>query len=179
MQYRYCLDENAYLCDCSSLSVKQVVPSQHRVFLSQKRSVPAPLYFSQCIFHRALWPRSFPVLTAEVPEMSCIMRKPALCICKNKDTDQLPSYAKLINAFVFATQIVQSLYFLNPKFQASSYMYLLLLHSMVCVGPVRKPVFSQRGSNYHLHESRREASACLIIMVELQPMYVATDTISI
>ena len=28
--------------------------------------------------------------------------------------------AKLISAFVFATRIVQSLYFLNPKFQASS-----------------------------------------------------------
>ena len=28
--------------------------------------------------------------------------------------------AKLISAFVFATQIVQSLYFLNTKFQASS-----------------------------------------------------------
>ena len=39
--------------------------------------------------------------------------------------------AKLISAFVFNTQIVQSVYFLNPKFQASS--YLLLLHSLVFV----------------------------------------------
>ena len=59
--------------------------------------------------------------------------------------------AKLISAFVFATQIIQSLFFLNPKFQASS--YLLWLYSPVChvcVGPGRKPrrpVFSQRGSN--------------------------------
>ena len=30
--------------------------------------------------------------------------------------------AKLISAFVFATQIVQTLYFLNPKFQASSHI---------------------------------------------------------
>ena len=55
--------------------------------------------------------------------------------------------AQLIRAFVFATQIVLSLFFLNPKFQASS--YLLWLHSPVCVGPGRKPrrpVFSQRGS---------------------------------
>ena len=29
---------------------------------------------------------------------------------------------KLISAFVFATRIVQSLYFLNPKFQASSHL---------------------------------------------------------
>ena len=58
--------------------------------------------------------------------------------------------AKLISAFVFATLIVQSLYFLNTKFQASS--HLLWLYSLVCVGTGRKPrrpVFSQRGS-YHL-----------------------------
>ena len=55
--------------------------------------------------------------------------------------------AKLISAFVFATRIVQFLYFLNPKFQASS--HLMWLYSPVCVGPGRKPrrpVFSQRGS---------------------------------
>ena len=55
--------------------------------------------------------------------------------------------AKLISAFVFATQIVQSFYFLYPKFQASS--YLLWLYSLVCVGPGRKsgrPVFMQHGS---------------------------------
>ena len=45
--------------------------------------------------------------------------------------------AKLISTFVFATQIVQSLYFLNPNFQASS--YLVWLYSPVCVGPGRKP----------------------------------------
>ena len=56
--------------------------------------------------------------------------------------------AKLISAFIFATRIVQSLYYLNPKFQASS--HLLWLYSPVCVGPGRKPrrpVFSQRGSH--------------------------------
>ena len=54
---------------------------------------------------------------------------------------------KLISAFVFATQIVQSLYYLNPKFQASS--HLMWLYSVVCAGPGRKPprpVFSERGS---------------------------------
>ena len=45
--------------------------------------------------------------------------------------------AKLISAFVFAIRIVQSLYYLNPKFQASS--HLLWLCSPVCVGPGRKP----------------------------------------
>ena len=44
---------------------------------------------------------------------------------------------QLISAFVFATQIVQSLYLLNPKVQASS--YLLWLYSPVCVGSGRNP----------------------------------------
>ena len=57
--------------------------------------------------------------------------------------------AKLISAFVFAIRIVQFLYYLNPKFQASS--HLLWPYSPVCVGPGRKPrrpVFSERGSFY-------------------------------
>ena len=56
--------------------------------------------------------------------------------------------AQLISAFVFAIQIVQFLFFLNPKFQAFS--LFLGLYSPVCVGPGRKPrrlVFSRRGSN--------------------------------
>ena len=55
--------------------------------------------------------------------------------------------AQLIIAFVFATRIVQSLYFFNPKFQASS--FLLSLYRTVCVRPGRKPrrpVFSRRSS---------------------------------
>ena len=40
-------------------------------------------------------------------------------LCKNKDADQLCSNCTDDSAFVFATQIVQSL-LLNPKFQASS-----------------------------------------------------------
>ena len=46
-----------------------------------------------------------------------------------------------------AIRIVQFLYFLNPKFQASS--HLLWLYSPVCVGPgwkPQRPVFSKRGS---------------------------------
>ena len=66
---------------------------------------------------------------------------------KTKTQISFAETAKLISAFVFALYIVQSLYFLNPKFQASS--HLLSLYSLVCVGPGRKPrrpVFSQRGS---------------------------------
>ena len=56
--------------------------------------------------------------------------------------------AQLISAFFFAVRIARSLYYLNPKFQASS--HLLWLYRPVCVGTGRKPqrqVFSQRGSN--------------------------------
>ena len=45
--------------------------------------------------------------------------------------------AQLTSAFAFATQIVQTLYFLITKFQASS--HLLELYSLVCVEPGRKP----------------------------------------
>ena len=48
------------------------------------------------------------------------MRKPAFCICKNKDVDQLHGTIPLL-----------------PKFQASR--HLLYLYSLVCVGPGRKP----------------------------------------
>ena len=74
------------------------------------------------------------------------MRKPTFYLCKNKDADQLHGdreadqfmvTAKLISPFVFATRIVQPLYFLNPKFLASSYP--MWLYSLVCVGPGRKP----------------------------------------
>ena len=50
--------------------------------------------------------------------------------------------AQLISAFVFATQIVQILFYLYPKFQASSIV-------PVCVGPGHKPkllAFSCTGS---------------------------------
>ena len=66
---------------------------------------------------------------------------------KTKTQISLAVTAKLISVFVSATQIVQSLYYLNPKFQSSS--HLLWLYSLVCVGPGRKPqrpVFSERGS---------------------------------
>ena len=56
--------------------------------------------------------------------------------------------AKLFSAFVFATQKVQSLYYLHTKFQAPS--HFLRLHSLICVGPGRKSrraLFSRCGSN--------------------------------
>ena len=49
------------------------------------------------------------------------MGKQTICIGETKGADQLAVTAKLISAFVFATRIVQFLYFLNPKFPASTH----------------------------------------------------------
>ena len=87
------------------------------------------------------------------------MRKPAFCMCKNKGADQFCCNSELISAFVFATQIEQCLFFLNPKFQASS--YLQRLYSLVCVGPGRKPrrqVLSRHGSS---KKGRMRSDSCL------------------
>ena len=70
-------------------------------------------------------------------QMSRLMGKPTICIGENKDADQLRGNREVISAFVFATRTVQFLFYLNPKFQASS--SFLCLYSSVCVGPVRKP----------------------------------------
>ena len=96
------------------------------------------------------------------------MRKPFFCIYENKEADQLRGDREADQHLFFATQIVQSLYFQNPKFQASDQFqaklistfffatqivqslyfqnpkfqasnYLLWLYSPVFVGPVRKP----------------------------------------
>ena len=67
-----------------------------------------------------------------------------LCMRKQRRRSASP---RSFRAFVFATRIVQSLYFLILKFQASS--HLVWLYSPVCVRPGRKPrrpVFSQRGT---------------------------------
>ena len=79
------------------------------------------------------------------------MRKPDFCIyAKTKAQISFAVTAKLISAFVFATQIVQFLFFLNPKFQASS--QLLWLHKPVCVRPGRKPEdrFSRVAAHIHV-----------------------------
>ena len=75
------------------------------------------------------------------------MRKPAFSYAKTKTQISFAVTAKLISAFVLATRIEQFLYFIYTKFQASS--HLVLLYSLIYVGPGRKPrrpVFSQRGS---------------------------------
>ena len=73
--------------------------------------------------------------------MSRIVRKPIFVQISFAVT------GKLISVFVFATRIVQFLFFLKPKFQSSR--FFLKLYRAVCVRPGRKPrrpVFSRRGS---------------------------------
>ena len=66
------------------------------------------------------------------------MRKPTICICENKGADQLRSNCEADERlYVFATRIVQFVFYLYPKFEASS--CFLCLYKSVCVGPVRKP----------------------------------------
>ena len=60
--------------------------------------------------------------------MSCIMRKLTFCMY---------IYIYMRKQSVFATSIVQFLFFTSLKFPASS--HLLCLYSSICVGPVWKP----------------------------------------
>ena len=78
--------------------------------------------------------------------MSLVMRKPIYAYAKTKTQISFAVTTKLISAFVFVPYIVQSLYFIYTKFQASN--HLVWLYIPVCVGPGLKPrrsVFSQRG----------------------------------
>ena len=92
--------------------------------------------------------------------MSLVVTKPVFfAYAKTKTQISFAVTAKLISAFVFATWLVQFLYFLNTKIQASS--HLLWLYSPVCVRPGRKPrrpVFSQRGS-YKLRVLRKQCNS--------------------
>ena len=65
------------------------------------------------------------------------MGKPTICIGEHKGADQLRGNREADQRLCFATRIVQFLFYLTPKFQASS--LLLLLYRSVCVGPGRKP----------------------------------------
>ena len=85
------------------------------------------------------------------------MRKPKFAyaksasqlLCETKAQISFAVTAKLITAFVFATRLVQFLYFLNSKLQASSLP--LCLPSLVCVGPVRRPHFFHDAAHISLH----------------------------
>ena len=59
----------------------------------------------------------------QAKHLSRVVRKTGFfAYAKTKTQISFVVTAKLISAFVFATKMVQSLYFLNTKFQASSYL---------------------------------------------------------
>ena len=83
-------------------------------------------------------------------------------VIKKTNENRLFAYAKTKTQFssadqrllfVFTVRIVQSIYYLNPKFQASS--HLLLLHSPVCVVPRRNP------EDRFSHDEAHMTSYCL------------------
>ena len=84
------------------------------------------------------------------------MGKPTICIGENKDADQLHGNREADQRLFFATRIVQFLFYLNPKFQASS--SFLCLYRPVCVGPVRKP------HCWFSHEAAHLPAVCHIII---------------
>ena len=65
------------------------------------------------------------------------MGKPTICIGENKDADQLRGNREADQRLCFRYTDSTILFYLNPKFQATS--LLLWLPRPVCVGPVRKP----------------------------------------
>ena len=103
------------------------------------------------------------ILSDNEQDFGCLKNEPRyeknrlFAYAKTKTQISFAVTAKLISAFVFATRIVQSLYFLNTIFQASS--HLVWLYSLVCIGPGRKPrrpVFSKRGSNKIVYSTQIE-----------------------
>ena len=74
---------------------------------------------------------------------------------------------------------MKSLFYLNPKFQASS--HLLWLYSPVCVGPGRKPrrpVFSERGSfifGHVIHYPQPVAKAITVVILALTGLSYTDD----
>ena len=61
--------------------------------------------------------------TAHALNELCCEKNQVFAYGKTKTQIGFAVTAKLISAFVFATRIVQSLYYLNPKFQASDIFY--------------------------------------------------------
>ena len=66
--------------------------------------------------------------------LRCLMGKPTFCIGENKDADQLRGNREADQCLCFCySDNVQFLFYLNPKFQASS--SFLCLYRPVCVRP--------------------------------------------
>ena len=96
------------------------------------------MYMYEIVTYLNVWRASCQCFGGSHKYLSLVMRKtPFFANAKTKTQISCAVTAQLISAFVFAIRTVPSLFFLNPKFQASN--YLLWLYSPVCVGPGRNP----------------------------------------
>ena len=89
--------------------------------------------------------------------LSHIMRKPAFCICKNKDAGQLPSICATDQHLCFG-YIDSTIPLLSKSKISSLDGYIMWLYSPVCVGPGQTPwkwVLLQCGSSRELHYKRK------------------------
>ena len=79
--------------------------------------------------------------------MSCVVRKPAFCICENKDADQLCGNRQADQRLCFC--YTDSTIPLLPK--SEIFKPLTIFYSLLCFGPgqkLRRQVFLQRGSYF-------------------------------
>ena len=109
--------------------------------------------------------------------MSRVVRKPAFCIYKNKDADQLPGNREADQRLCFRYIDSTIPLLANTKLQTSS--HLLSLYSPVCVGPGRKPrrpVFSQRGSYRILRSAQTAQSQSSLCTLWIAETYVDVHT---
>ena len=100
------------------------------------------------------------------------MRRVIITYARTKVQISCAVTVQLISTFVFTTQIVQSLYFLNPKFHASS--HLVWLYSSFVSDLVGNPVhrFSRDKAHYiyiYIHIPSNEKQRCLIISPRNSP----------
>ena len=124
-------------CACMHVNTCTYIPH------TRTHQQQSPIY-TQKYINLWLWPKR-PPLAFLMAEMSVAEMSWPKCPWPKRPWPKYPTFISC--AFDFAIRTVQSLFYLNSKFQASS--YLLWLYSPVCVGPGRKPrrpVFSERGS---------------------------------
>ena len=112
------------------------------IFYFLKTHIIQSDYFTLLLVPIKDWKHSFfPIIVVKILKlndsvhyMSRVMRKPDFSLCEKKKVEISSAVtAQLISTFVFAKQIVQVLFYLNLKFQASS--PLQWLHNSVCDGP--------------------------------------------
>ena len=135
--YAGCVDQPTHPCSLVKVSVLIVRVGSKPVFVLEQGTFTSPKVL---VIPRKRWLR--PNMTEKLFTGTLRINQPTkLHYCENKGADHL------ISTFIFTTKIVQSIYFLNPRFQTS--IHIKWLYSPVCVEPGPKPqrqVFSWRCS---------------------------------